>query len=440
MRLTPRVAPGIRRVARARGEAAICRRLLGDVSRTFALSIDMLPGRLRDGVADAYLLCRIVDSIEDDGRLLLERRLALFDAFDAVVGDDAVDEEVLERPAREAGVGETRGENELCAHAGAVVRRFRALDPQRREAIRPRVLEMSTGMREYAIRAALAGGMRITDVADLERYCYFVAGSVGGLLTDLFRLEVSGVEGERLAELHRLGIGFGVGLQLVNIVKDVAVDLERGACFLPTRILERDGLAVPELLDPRRCAQVAAVVAEMCDLAAEKLRDARAYTLAWPAGERARAIRVFCAVPLVLALESLRVVRDSSLARGTTPKVSRAEVFGAVRDVLASASDDRALGALFDRHVAPNASPRPHTGRRERREGGLAQVLARKWLVGTQSPAGWNGELRRLCGEGIRLVMGAIAHGYRIVGAAERQTIFAAMAPLKEAIRAVTGR
>jgi squalene-hopene/tetraprenyl-beta-curcumene cyclase len=371
---------------------AICRRLLRDVSRTFALSIDMLPPSLRDSVGNAYLLCRIVDCIEDDARLPIDRRLTLFDAFDTVVGDDAANEEVLEPEARRAGVGETPGENELCAHAGAVLRRFRSLDRARREAIRPRVLEMSRGMREYATRAARDGHMRIADVADLERYCYFVAGTVGGLLTDLFALDVPGIEPDRLAELHRLAVRFGVGLQLVNIAKDVAVDLERGTCFLPANLLEHAGLAVEELLEPERSARAKRVIGSVCDLAAENLDDARAYTLGWPAGERTRAIRVFCSVPLVLALESLRVVRESSLARGTSPKVSRSEVFTVLRDVLASATDDRALAELLDRHARPRPSPPQRTDLRKRCDGALAR--ASEWLLVRQSAAGyWKGEL-----------------------------------------------
>jgi farnesyl-diphosphate farnesyltransferase len=210
----------------ARRDAALCRRLLPGVSRTFALSIAMLPPTLREAVGDAYLLCRIVDSIEDDARLSIDQRLALFDVFDDVVGDDSRDEVLLERAARRTGLGETAAESELCARSGAVLRVFRALDRSRREAIRPHVLEMSRGMREYATRAARDGRLRISDLADLERYCYFVAGTVGKLLTELFVLDVPGLDARTLADLHARAVPFGVGLQLVNIVKDVAVDLE----------------------------------------------------------------------------------------------------------------------------------------------------------------------------------------------------------------------
>ncbi len=362
-------------------DAAFCRRMLPQVSRTFALSIAMLPPTLRDAVGDAYLICRIVDSIEDDARLSHSERLALFDAFDSVIADDALDERVLERAARKAAVGETAAESELCARSGAVMRAFRALDRSQREAIRPHVLEMSRGMREYAARAARDGRLRIADVADLERYCYFVAGTVGELLTDLFALEVPGIDARTLAELRRLAVPFGIGLQLVNIVKDVAGDLERGVCFLPASLAAREGVALEELLEPARRAKAMRVVESVCDLAEEKLRDAQTYTLAWPR-ERAHAIRLFCSVPLVLALASLRVVRDGTraLVRDTTPKVGRVELFTIVRDVLASIDDDRALAGLFARHASYRAAPRY-------RQRGLRSLLLRRFLARGGIPA-----------------------------------------------------
>ncbi|HEX4512633.1 MAG TPA: squalene/phytoene synthase family protein, partial [Polyangiaceae bacterium] len=143
--------------AEAQRDTAWCRRLLPRVSRTFALSIAMLPPSLRDAIGDAYLLCRIVDSIEDDPRLSLEARTRLFDVFDAALGDDASDEMKLESAARNANVGETAAERELCSHAGAVLRAFRALERAQRDAIRPKVLEMSRGMREYSTRTHAEG-------------------------------------------------------------------------------------------------------------------------------------------------------------------------------------------------------------------------------------------------------------------------------------------
>ena len=68
-----------------------CKRLLPRVSRTFALSIEALPDSLREAVRTAYLLCRVVDTVEDAPRLSLEERVRRFDVFDALLADDQGD-------------------------------------------------------------------------------------------------------------------------------------------------------------------------------------------------------------------------------------------------------------------------------------------------------------------------------------------------------------
>ena len=383
--------------AEAQRDAAWCRRLLPRVSRTFALSIAMLPPSLRDAIGDAYLLCRIVDSVEDDPRLSLEERTRLFETFDAVLGDDAMDEKTFESAARAESVGETAAERELCAHAGSVFRAFRSLDRAQRDAIRPKVLEMSRGMREYSTRAHAEGRLRIRDVPDLERYCYFVAGTVGGLLTELFALETPNVSAETLEKLRDLAVPFGIGLQLVNIVKDVAEDSKRGVCFLPESFAAREQITLDQLLDPNSREEAMRVVARTCELAEEKLRAAQAYTLLWP--ERAQPVRLFCAVPLALALASLEEVKNgrSALVQDETPKVGRAVVFAIVREAVAAAGSNRELAALFQRYgesmqVAVETKPAPKSTTRD-----VEHALKRAcdWLLERQSPEGWwKGELQ----------------------------------------------
>ena len=124
--------------AEAQRDAAWCRRLLPRVSRTFALSIGMLPPSLRDAVGDAYLLCRIVDSVEDDRACRSSSASRLFDAFDAVLADDATDEKTCSRSRRARRASARRRRSASCARARArCFRAFRALDRSQRDAIRP---------------------------------------------------------------------------------------------------------------------------------------------------------------------------------------------------------------------------------------------------------------------------------------------------------------
>jgi len=321
-------------------------------SRTFALSIEALPDDLASSVRVAYLLCRTVDTIEDDPVLPWETRASLFDEFAALVQDDTRSPGTLEQMSAALSSGT---DALLCQHSTAVFHCFRDLSPETREKIRPFVLEMTSGMREYAARTATKGRFELRDLPDLERYCYFVAGTVGKLLTALFLTSVP-LDTERRQIVEQHDVSFGLGLQLVNIVKDVAADMERGVCFIPRALADAHNVPLARFLDPVFRPQALKVVAELCARAREHLARAEEYTLAWPAKEGLE-VRRFCAVPLSLALASLDEVEHgpNALRPGLTPKVSRATVLGTLVATALAIDSDVKLRALFamarGRHV-----------------------------------------------------------------------------------------
>ncbi|RLB56490.1 MAG: squalene--hopene cyclase [Deltaproteobacteria bacterium] len=376
--------------------------MLPRVSRTFALSISMLPPRLRDPIGLGYLLCRIVDCIEDEADLDQSARERLFDLFDAAMGaqnGQDGDYGALEERSADVGLGANAAEETLMTGAGAVFRAFRALPRAQREAIRPHVLEMSRGMREYTERADARGTFSIDDIEDLERYCYFVAGTVGELLTDLFLLEVPSLGEAERRIVHDNAVSFGLGLQLVNIVKDVAEDADRGICFLPTDRAAALGVDLSRLTAEDVRPAGLALVMEICDVAEAHLTSAQAYTLAWP-GAEGEAVRLFCAVPLSLALATLDEVQNGgdALRRGLTPKITRKLVGSITKDAIAGAKSDDALRALFDRLGSTpgvtdaNTNITAETTRRE--TGAVAIDRATGWLREAQDEAGfWKGEL-----------------------------------------------
>jgi farnesyl-diphosphate farnesyltransferase len=338
-------------LARDREDRAFNEQMLPLVSRTFALSILALPPALREPIGIAYLLCRIVDSVED-----ADRRRALFDAFDALLEDDGADPAGFER-AFQVGIEVSDAERTLCRRAGATFRRFRALPAPKREAIRPSVREMSRGMRMYSARADAEGAIRIRDVADLERYCYYVAGTVGELLTALFEQETPSLDGATRDELRTLAVPFGLGLQLVNIVKDVVEDATRGVCYLPMDVLAKHGTSVERLLEPEERAKGRAALAEVCALGRRHLEAATRYTLLWPASEGA-SVRTFCAGPLALALATLLEVERGAdaLVPGREPKINKALVAELLAGTRRAADADASLKRLFER-ASQGSSP-----------------------------------------------------------------------------------
>ena len=329
-------------------DEAFCFDMLPKVSRTFALSIDALPEDLRAAVCIAYLLCRIVDTIEDEAKLDREVRRALFDAFDRLMSDDRAPWTEFEAQCRAVNLGAGSADADLVMNAGAVFRAFRSLPHRQRTAIRPHVLEMSGGMRSYCERAHDEGQLRLTDLDDLERYCYFVAGTVGKLLTALFEPTVAVLPQPLREDIRSRAVSFGLGLQLVNIVKDVATDLQRGDVFLPVALAKEHGVDLDDILAPQRRQEGLAVVRAVCARAREHLQAAAEYTVLWPT-PAGTAVRQFCAVPLALALASLAEVEagHDTLRPGRVPKISRDMVAQLFQKIMATVHDDHALAEVL---------------------------------------------------------------------------------------------
>ncbi|NUP14226.1 MAG: squalene/phytoene synthase family protein [Polyangiaceae bacterium] len=340
-------------------DRAFCDATLPGVSRTFALSIQALPPDLSAAIGVAYLLCRVVDTVEDDRRKTPVMRAALFDLFDralkaAADGDGSL-ATAFEDGSRDAELGVTESEKTLCTGAGAVFRTYASLPPEQRDAIYPSVAEMSRGMRSYSERADQEGGLKLRDLEDLEKYCYYVAGTVGELLTALFRLS-SGVDDKTRAELEQRAVSFGLGLQLVNILKDVAEDALRGDCFLPQKQAKELGLDLASIMTPSERPKGLALLRAVSARARHHLDRAEEYTLLWPAN--AAEIRLFCTVPLALALATLREIEigDDALVPNRAPTVTRALVMKVFEDAVTATrtglekpQSDKALRLLFDR-------------------------------------------------------------------------------------------
>ncbi len=345
-------------------DLAYCKDALLAVSRTFARPIQMLEEPLQTAVMCGYLLCRIADTIEDhDGFTVAERdaRYALW--LEALV-------KYRERPDHAAvrafeasfeGVDGVPAEMELAMKTGTVLRVFATLPDGMQVKTLRWVAEMTRGMQLYSHRAPGHDGIAaLHTVEDLERYCYFVAGTVGHMLTDLF-VEAFGEEGGPMElGLRKDAEAFGVGLQLVNILKDVTDDRERAVSFIPRVATEEKGLPIGDLTDPAKRDVAHASVAPLFDRAEDRLRRALEYTLAIPADQVA--VRLFCLLPLWMAARTLVHARgnDAMFTAGQAVKISRAEVEQLINECVQNARDDVALrNGYAQLWQAPASSPRP---------------------------------------------------------------------------------
>jgi farnesyl-diphosphate farnesyltransferase len=313
------------------GDSAFCRGMLPRVSRTFAACIRLLPPDVGHAVLLAYLLCRIADTIEDTADLAVEDKQRLLAHFKRCLDEQGPDAAPLQRAftaLRPDGAWHCADE-ELTASAGAVLREYRLLQRDQREAIRPWVQEMCSGMAEFAAMHSRARPDRLEALAsldDLDRYCYYVAGTVGHLLTELFRIHHPRLTRRHYARLKELSTSFGIGLQLTNIIKDVADDRQRGWSFVPRQLCHLAGIAPEELLAPDRQHQARLVMDLLIAKAKKHLMDALDYCTSLP--RSAYRIRLFCLTPLFFAARTLyRAERDPRLLDpGHKVKITRGEV------------------------------------------------------------------------------------------------------------------
>ena len=295
--------------------------VLPHVSRTFALTIPQLPPALRIPVTNAYLLCRIADTIEDEPALSPTETLAFMQRFMAALAGRGDPQALGFELAKRLSDRTLPTERELVSNLQRVINVTEGLNTPQRAAIHRCVELMCYGMPRFQSTASLRGLARLTDLND---YCYYVAGVVGDMLTELF-CDYSPVIGRRRAELSSLAVSFAQGLQMTNILKDVWEDRSRGACWLPQDVFSRQGVDLarltPVAFDPR----FAAGMRELVAVAHGHLRNALEYTLLIPGDEGG--IRRFCLWAIGLAVLTLQKInRNPEFTAGVQVKVSRRAV------------------------------------------------------------------------------------------------------------------
>ena len=223
--------------------------ILLQVSRTFALNINVLKGKLHKSILLAYLYLRIADTVEDDPDMKASEKEVILGKFAEIFKTAELSDELIS--AFEQSLPESWRKSQhpymnLCLHTHVVVPLLREMPETYAAPVRAVTIEMCHGMAKFALRqeAALSSGwFTLESVADLDEYCYYVAGIVGKLLTNLFAADTCLIGEARKAEMQKLDVSFGLALQVANIVKDCVEDSGRRVCFVPEEICRKHGFA-----------------------------------------------------------------------------------------------------------------------------------------------------------------------------------------------------
>ncbi len=295
--------------------------LLQGVSRTFALTIPQLPRRLSRVVSNAYLLCRIVDTIEDEVSLTADQKRRFCTGFIDVLEGGADAARFSDSLAALLSENTLEAEHRLVRHIPYVVRITRQFDTAQQDALTRCVKTMAEGMWKFQAQQLNAG---LDDLQTLDRYCYYVAGCVGEMLTHLF-CHYSPEIARNGRGLFARAAAFGQGLQMTNILKDIWDDLQRGVCWLPRDIFDRSGYDLSNLTPHHHDERFCAGLRQLVSIAHGYLREALTYTLLIPREETG--IRHFCLWAIGMAVLTLQKIRhrpDFSDSRQV--KISRRSV------------------------------------------------------------------------------------------------------------------
>ena len=316
--------------------------LLQDVSRTFALTIPQLPHRLRWPVTNAYLLCRIADTIEDEPALSAAQKQAFWERFVQVVAG----REEATSFARDLGAllssATVKHERDLVASCSRVIRVTASLNSRQRAAIVRCLRIMSRGMMEFQRNSNPVG---LKDLSCLDRYCYYVAGVVGEMLTELF-CDYSAAVNDQRKDLSALSVVYAQGLQMTNILKDLWDDKRRGVCWLPRDVFRESGYELDRLSPGESDPGFVDGIVRLVAITGRQLRDGLRYVLLIPAHETG--LRRYLLWSLGLSVLALRrLYRTPSFRNGRNIRLPRWSVAALIFLTSVLARSDSALTFLF---------------------------------------------------------------------------------------------
>jgi farnesyl-diphosphate farnesyltransferase len=316
--------------------------ILIGVSRTFALTIPQLPGVLRRAIGNAYLLCRIADTIEDDPDMSKDQKVRFSDWFVSILQGEG--DPVFFETDLSAALAKTTPieEKELIKSSGRVLRITNDLNPTQKVAITRCVLTMTKGMMYYQQKETLDG---LANQSEMDRYCYYVAGVVGEMLTELFCDYCRELE-QKKELLLQLSVSFGQALQMTNILKDVWTDQKRGACWLPRTTFEKHGVSFKTLSPELGGEPFRQFMLEMLTIAYGHLSNALSFTLLLPRNQTG--IRRFCLWAIGMSLLTIKKIKKNpNFTQASEVKISRRSVKIAAASTSLFAMSNTSLKLLF---------------------------------------------------------------------------------------------
>jgi farnesyl-diphosphate farnesyltransferase len=296
--------------------------LLRSVSRSFYLSLRFLPKALRDPLSLAYLLARATDTIADTaGPPVMLRTEALRTLAAAIQGTATMDT-VAQLRESFLRLQVDKAERAMIEQLPALLEWLADLPPDDRDEVRSVLIKINGGQLldlERFDPSTSIGALRTAE--ELDEYTYLVAGCVGEFWTRLCFRHVKNFSHRSESEMRELGVRYGQGLQLINILRDAGDDLRNGRCYFPSNELDSLGVKPPEIL--RDATGIEPIMKKWREKAGKGIEAGMEYA----AAIRSRRVRFATILPAKIGARTLALLREAgpdALTRRV--KVPRAEV------------------------------------------------------------------------------------------------------------------
>ena len=300
------------------------------MSRTFALNIRVLNKNDYFVVATVYLICRYLDSIEDSIFLGNQDKIFLFSEIEKTFKQKPREKWVLffkdlGNKKKIMKISDQHYENLLWEKFYLVIQLFNSFNEIYQSILLDPILKMTQGMKFFIAKYEKNKDKNIVNEKEMEKYCYYVAGTVGEMLTELFKLKIKSKFTQEKLDSHK--INFGQGLQMINILKDFFSDKERNWTYIPKKNILQNEISVEEFFafEFKNRAKILKVYRDLVEKANLKLENALTYTIAIP--KYLPKYRLFCLIPLMLAVKTSFLLKKQSNFKKFKNKISRFDVF-----------------------------------------------------------------------------------------------------------------
>jgi farnesyl-diphosphate farnesyltransferase len=328
--------------------------ILSGVSRSFYLSLAVLPRGIRSQLSVAYLVARAADTIADTRVVRAERRLELLDRLRTALADETRIVPVVGDVRREIGGaseagGATDAERVLLERLGDCLRTLQTFDQGDRARTRQVLGTLIEGMERDLKRFpgdATEPVVALETMRDLDEHCYYAAGCVGEYWTLMTASHVQAVRRLQRPDFVARGVRLGKALQMVNVIRDAPRDLAQGRSYFPRELLERYKLTAGDLVNPVTRKRAQPMLDELHGIALSHVDAAFPYVLAIPRSETR--LRLAALWPLWIGLGTLARLRETAetgdpLDPAAPVKIDRREVYRIVAESTLAVGSDRML-------------------------------------------------------------------------------------------------